>query len=48
MGRIEQGIEFTGSIGKFTAYGMRGVDGIIVRKKGASSKKQIRKITEHQ
>jgi len=43
MGKIEQGVEFTGSVGNFTAYRMRGVDGIIVRKKGGASKKRIKK-----
>ena len=43
MGKIEQGVEFTGSVGNFTAYRMRGVDGIVVRKKGGASKKRIKK-----
>lgn len=46
MGKIEQGVEFTGSVGNFTAYRMRGVDGIIVRKKGGASKKRIKKDRE--
>ena len=43
MGKIEQGVEFTGSVGNFTAYRMRGVDGIVVRKKGGASKERIKK-----
>jgi len=46
MGKIEQGVEFTGSIGNFTAYKMRGVDGIVVRKKGGVSKERIKKDRE--
>jgi len=41
MGKIEQGVEFTGSIGNFTAYRMWGIDGIVVRKKGGVSKERI-------
>jgi len=46
MGKIEQGVEFTGSVGNFTAYRMRGVDGIVVRKKGGASKERIKKDRE--
>ena len=42
MGKIEQGVEFTGSVGNLTAYRMRGVDGIVVRKKGGASKQRIK------
>ncbi len=42
MGKIEQGVEFTGSVGNFTAYRMRGVDGIVVRKKVGVSKERIK------
>jgi hypothetical protein len=48
MGKIEQGIEFTGSIGNFTAYKMRGVDGIVVRKKGGVSRKRIKKDSQYE
>lgn len=42
MGKIEQGVEFTGSVGNLTAYRMRGVDGIVVRMKGGASKTRIK------
>lgn len=35
------GIEFTGSLGGFSAYRMRGSDKIILRKKGGPSRKQV-------
>ena len=41
MGKIEQVVGFTGSVGNLTAYKMRGVDGIVVRQKGGVSKERI-------
>jgi hypothetical protein len=41
MGKIEQVVGFTGSVGNLTAYRMRGVDGIVVRQKGGVSKERI-------
>lgn len=42
MGKLESEIQFTGSIGNLTAYRMRGVDKIIVRRKGGASKERIK------
>ena len=42
MGKLEEGIFFTGSVGNLTAYRMRGVDKIIIRKKGGPTKKEIK------
>lgn len=42
MAKLEQVIEFTGSLGNVSAYRMRGVDRIILRKKGGASKKKIK------
>lgn len=42
MARLDQGILFTGSIGNLSAYRMRGVDRIILRKKGGATKRQIK------
>jgi hypothetical protein len=41
MATLEEGIEFTGSLGKYTAYRMKGSDKIIIRKKGGPTKRQI-------
>jgi len=41
MATLEEGIEFTGSIGKLSAYRMKGSNKIILRKKGGPTKKQI-------
>jgi len=41
MATLEEGIEFTGSIGKLSAYRMKGSNKIILRKKAGPSKKQI-------
>lgn len=41
MGKMEPGVEFTGSVGNLTAYRMRGVDGIVVRRKGGATKERI-------
>lgn len=41
MATLEEGIEFTGSIGKLSAYRMKGSDKIILRKKAGPSKRQI-------
>lgn len=43
MATLEEGFEFTGSIGKLSAYRMKGSDKIIVRKKGGPKRKQILK-----
>src|SRR5690349_1595763 len=40
--RTGTGIDFTGSMGDFSAYRMRGVDGIIIRSKGGASKETIK------
>ena len=42
MGLLESEFQFTGRLGNLTAYRMRGVDKIIVRKKGGASKERIR------
>jgi hypothetical protein len=41
MATLEEGIEFTGSLGKFSAYRIKGSDKIVLRKKGGPTKKQI-------
>lgn len=41
MATLEEGIEFTGSIGKLSAYRMKGSDKIILRKKAGPTKKQL-------
>jgi hypothetical protein len=41
MATLEEGIEFTGSLGKFSAYRIKGSDKIIIRKKGGPTKKQV-------
>jgi hypothetical protein len=41
MATLEGGITFTGSIGKLSAYRMKGSDKIILRQKGGPSKKQV-------
>lgn len=43
MATLEDGIQFTGSLGKFSAYRMKGSDKIILRKKGGPSRKQVLK-----
>ena len=43
MAILTEGIQFTGSIGSYSAYRMRGSDKIILRKKGGASRKQIQK-----
>lgn len=42
MAFLTNGINFTGSLGKLSAYKVRGSDKIIVRTKGGASKAQIR------
>src|SRR3989337_1041067 len=42
MALLESDIQFTGPLGNLSAYRMRGVDKIIVRKKGGASKKRIK------
>lgn len=42
MGKLESDIQFTGRVGNLSAYRMRGVDKIIVRKKGGASKRRIK------
>jgi hypothetical protein len=41
MGLLESEFQFTGSLGNVTAYRMRGVDRIVVRKKSGVSKERI-------
>lgn len=41
MATLEQGFEFTGGLGKLSAYRMRGSDKIILRKKAGPKKKQM-------
>ena len=41
MARLTNEIKFEGTLGKLSAYGMQGVDHIIVRRKGGPSKKKI-------
>jgi len=41
MATLEEGFEFTGRLGKFSAYRMKGSDKIIIRKKGGPSRKQV-------
>ena len=42
MGQLESEFQFTGRLGNVTAYRMRGVDKIIIRKKGGASKTRIK------
>jgi hypothetical protein len=44
MARLNPTFAFTGSLGGFSAYTMRGVDHIILRTKGGASKKKIQKL----
>lgn len=46
MGKLESEIQFTGPIGNLSAYRMRGVDTIIIRKKGGASRKRIQNSPE--
>jgi hypothetical protein len=41
MATLEEGIEFTGSLGNLSAYRMKGSDKIILRRKGGPKKDQI-------
>lgn len=41
MALLESDIQFIGPLGKLSAYRMRGVDKIVIRKKGGASKKRI-------
>ncbi len=41
MAKLEEDFQFTGRIGNLSSYKMRGVDGIVVRKKGGPSKEQF-------
>lgn len=43
MATLENGFEFTGRLGNFSAYRMKGSDKIIIRKKGGPSRKQVLK-----
>ncbi|WP_298737899.1 hypothetical protein [uncultured Chitinophaga sp.] len=42
MATLEEGFEFTGSLGRYSAYRMKGSDKIVIRKKGGPSKKKIK------
>jgi len=42
MGKLESEFQFTGPVGNLSAYRMRGVDKIIIRKKGGASRNKIR------
>ncbi len=42
MAKLSSGFGFTGSIGRVSAYTMRGVDGIILRSPGGASKEKIK------
>src|SRR5687767_13932272 len=42
MAKLDRGIEFVGSLGDFSAFRMRGVEGIVVRRKGGASKETIK------
>lgn len=46
MALLESEFQFTGSLGNLSAYRMRGVDKIVVRKKGGASRKRIRTAPE--
>ena len=46
MGKLESELQFTGPIGNLSAYRMRGVDKIIIRKKGGASREKIRNSPE--
>jgi len=41
MATLKEGLELTGSIGKLSAYKIRGSDKIIVRRKGGPKRKQV-------
>lgn len=41
MAILEEGIAFTGSLGRLSAYKMKGSDKIIIRKKGGPKRKQV-------
>lgn len=43
MAKLTAGFSFTGPIDNITAYKMKGVDGIILRKKGGASKNRIKR-----
>ncbi len=42
MGTRSNNFAFTGSLGNYSAYTMRGHDGIILRTKGGASKNRIK------
>ena len=42
MAKLESDFQFTGPMGNISAYRMRGVDKIVVRKKGGATKKRIK------
>lgn len=46
MGKLESEFQFTGPVGNLSAYRMRGVDKIIIRKKGGASRNKIRNSPE--
>jgi hypothetical protein len=46
MAQLQSDIQFTGSLGRFSAYKMRGSDKIILRTKGGASKEKIEKAPE--
>ena len=46
MGKLESEFQFTGPVGNLSAYRMRGVDKIILRKKGGASRNKIRNSPE--
>jgi hypothetical protein len=43
MGQLMSDLQFTGSVGMYSAYKMRGSDKIILRRKGGASKEKIEK-----
>src|SRR5690349_2015025 len=43
MALLESMLQFTGSMGNISAYRMRGVDKIVIRKKGGATRRQIQK-----
>ena len=43
MAILSEGLQFTGSLGAYSAYRMRGSDKIVLRSKGGASKKRIQK-----
>jgi hypothetical protein len=48
MGQLISDLQFTGSVGMYSAYKMRGSDKIILRRKGGASKEKIEKAPQFQ